>query len=255
MFNFLLATIGIMSALPEEGDSILHAMTEKTVVHVGKREFVQGSFEGVPVVFCIAGIGKVSAATTAALLIERFHVDEIVFTGVAGGGHKTSIGDIVVGSTYVQHDLDTRPIYPYFYITSLDTQMIHADPSRVQRMKNAAQRFLSTGIQFPHLGVCDPKVHVGMIASGDQFIGSQELHRSVSNLIQDHLSSDFHAVEMEGASVAQVCTELQVPFVVLRTISDKADHKASGNFLTFIEEVARQYSLGILREYFKSDHK
>lgn len=253
MFNVLLATIGIMSAMPEEGDSILNAITEKTVEHVGKREFVKGSFEGVPVVFCIAGIGKVSAATTAALLIERFQVDEIVFTGVAGGGHKTSIGDVVVGSAYVQHDLDTRPIYPYYYITSLGTQIIHADPMRVRKMEGAASRYLNTGIKFPDLGVSDPKVHVGMIASGDQFIGSVELHKSVSDQIREILSCDFHAIEMEGASVAQVCTELGVPFVVLRTISDKADHKASGHFLTFIEEVARQYSLGILREYFRSE--
>jgi adenosylhomocysteine nucleosidase len=253
MFNILLATIGIMSALPEEGDSILHAMTEKTVEYVGKRQFVKGSFEGVPVVFCIAGIGKVSAATTAALLIERFDVDEIVFTGVAGGGHKTDIGDVVIGSSYVQHDLDTRPIYPYFYITSLATQIIEADSVRVLRMKNAAQRFLSTGIQFPDMGVVAPKVHVGMIASGDQFIGSLEQHSDVSELLREILSHDFYAIEMEGASVAQVCTELQVPFIVLRTISDRADHKASVNFLTFIEEVARQYSLGILKEYFRSE--
>ncbi len=253
MFTTILATIGIMSAMPQEGDSILNSMTEKHVVNVGNREFVKGFFEGAPVVFCIAGIGKVSAALTAALLVEKFHVEEIVFTGVAGGGHKTNIGDIVVGDSYVQHDLDTRPLSPYFYITSLETQIIRADPEKVRKMKNAADRFLSGGIQFPELGVVNPKVHEGLIASGDQFIGSQELHRDVSSLIRDILSCDFFAIEMEGASVAQVCTELQIPFIVLRTISDKADHKASGNFLTFIEEVARKYSLGILQEYFRSE--
>lgn len=253
MLSLLFATIGIMSALPQEGDSILNAMTEKKVVQVGCREFVEGMFEGVPAVFCIAGIGKVSAATTAALLIERFHVDEIVFTGVAGGGYKTNIGDIVVGSSYVQHDLDTRPLYPYFYIISLETQLIKAEEEMVRKMKGAAERFLGTGIQFPELGIMSPRVHEGLIASGDQFVGSVEHHKNVSDNIQNEIAHDFHAVEMEGAAVAQVCAELQVPFVVLRAISDRADHTASVNFLTFIEEVSRQYSLGILQEYFKSE--
>jgi adenosylhomocysteine nucleosidase len=252
MFNILLATIGIMSAVSQEGDSILSAMTEKQVEYVGNRQFVKGLFEGVPVVFSIAGIGKVSAALTASLLIEKFQVEEIVFTGVAGGGYNTSIGDVVIGESYVQYDLDTRPLFPYFYITSLETQVIRAEPEKVRRMKHAADRFLSKGISFPDLGVENPKVHTGLIASGDQFIGSLDQHRDVSQLIQEVISSDFDAIEMEGASVAQICTELQVPFIVLRTISDKADHKASGNFLTFIEEVARQYSLGILQEYFRA---
>jgi adenosylhomocysteine nucleosidase len=255
MHTLFLAAIGIMSAMPQEADSFHNAMTEKSTVSVGNKTFIQGKFEGIPVVFCLAGIGKVSAATTATLLTEKFGVEKIIFTGVAGGGDATHIGDIVIGSSYLQHDLDLRPIYPQFYIYSLDKQLLHADLTLISDMKESARRFLQTGIRFPHLGVTNPQVHEGIIVSGDRFIGSSGGLEHVVEQTKEILPSGFHAIEMEGAAVAQVCLELNVPFVVLRAISDKANEKASVDFLTFIEEVATAYSLGILKEYFRSLQK
>jgi adenosylhomocysteine nucleosidase len=123
MFTALIASIGIMSAMPQEADIILKKIEGQETIQMGTRQFVKGTFEGVPVVFSLCGVGKVSAATTATLLIAKFNVDEIIFTGVAGGGSGTEIGDIVIGSSYLQHDLDLQPIFPQFYVYSLGEQL------------------------------------------------------------------------------------------------------------------------------------
>jgi adenosylhomocysteine nucleosidase len=249
--NKSLAPIGIMSAMPQEADSILEAMTEKTVIKVGLREFTLGFFEKTPVVFSLSGIGKVSAAMTATLLIEKFKARELIFTGVAGGSGETNVGDIVVGHSYLQHDLDLRPIAPSFYIYSLEKQILEASTDLISRMRDSASEFLSKGISFPDLNIFDPKVYEGVIVSGDQFINSKAEHQAISDKAKEVLPNGFHAVEMEGAAVAQVCTELQTPFIILRTISDKADESASIDFSIFMDQVARHYSLGVLEEYFQ----
>ncbi len=247
----ILAAIGIMSALSDEAALILDQMQEKKIVHVGRKEFVTGFFEDVPVVFTLSGIGKVSAATTAALLASKFDVEAIVFTGVAGGGSGTQIGDVVIGHTYLQHDIDIRPIFPQFYISSLDAQTLSADKKLFDQMKSAADRFFLQGISFPNLGIDQPHVHEGIIASGDQFINDPYRHHIISEDIRTLLSEGFHAIEMEGAAVAQTCHELNIPFVVMRAISDKANQSAAIDFLTFTQKVASFYSLGILQEFFK----
>jgi adenosylhomocysteine nucleosidase len=247
----ILAAIGIMSALNQEAALILDQMKDKETVQIGCKEFVQGTFEEVPVVFTLSGIGKVSAATTATLLIAKFDVEGIVFTGVAGGGSGTEIGDVVIGHTYLQHDIDIRPIFPQFYIFSLNQQTLKADEDLLFKMKAAADQFFLQGISFPDLGIYNPKVHEGVIASGDQFVISTSHHHSISENVRTVLPGGFQAIEMEGAAVAQTCHELKVPFVVLRAISDRADHAAPVDFLTFTDQVASFYSFGILKEFFK----
>lgn len=252
MIGTVLATIGIMSAMPQEAELIRNEIKQQTVVQIGKRSFIQGTFEGIPVVFCLSGVGKVSAGATTALLIEKFHVDEIVFTGVAGGGPEVEIGDIVVGHAYLQHDLDLRPIASQFYIYTLGKQTLYADEERVYQMMAAANRFLSTKEPSALPNLSQPKVLKGIILSGDQFISSLQQQQEISKCTKEVLETDFHAIEMEGAAVAQVCEELEVPFIVVRTISDKADHKAGIDFSVFMEQVASIYSLGILKEYFQN---
>jgi len=249
MFSALLASIGIISAMPQEAHLILQEMENQQTIEIGTHQFVKGTFQGVPAVFSLCGVGKVSAATTTTLLVTKFDVDEIVFTGVAGGGSGTEIGDIVIGSSYLQHDLDLRPIFPQFYIYSLDEQLLHADADRVSKMKAATDRFFQQGISFPDLGITDPKVHIGVIASGDQFINNLAHHHELINKTKELLPNGFQAIEMEGAAVAQVCKELRVPFVVMRAISDKANCAAAVDFLTFMDQVASYYSFGVLKEY------
>ena len=250
MFATLL--VGIMCAMQQEAESILCRIGDKEVVQVGARQFIKGTFDEVPVVLSIAGVGKVSAAVTATLLKTQFGVDEIIFTGVAGGGKNTSIGDIVVGSSYLQYDLDPRPHFPQFHILSLNTQLIHANADLVLKMTAAANRYFEEGISFPWLNITEPKVHTGTIVSGDQFIGDSISHEKIAHSTKKLLPNGFLAIEMEGAAVAQVCEELGVPFIVVRAISDKADHLAAVNFQTFIDQVARGYSIGVLVEYLKN---
>ena len=159
MLHALAALIGIMSAMPQEADFISDKIENKEIIQIGTHQFIQGNFENTPVVFALAGVGKVSAATTAALLIARFNVDEIIFTGVAGGGHATQIGDIVVGSSYLQHDLTLQPLFPPFYVYSLGKQLLHGNSDRVSRMKAAAHRFLQQGISFP---ILELQIHKSM---------------------------------------------------------------------------------------------
>lgn len=244
----LLAAIGIMSAMPHEADSILDHMQDKKTVVIGNREFTKGTFHKTPVIFSLAGIGKVAAATTATLLISEFDVDQIIFTGVAGGSNKTNIGDVVIGESFVQHDLDLRPVFPQFYIFTLGKQKLEADKTLVTSMKNAATRFVGREKIF---GIENPTVHTGTIVSGDQFISSDKDHQKIVQSTQTVLPDGFHAIEMEGAAVAQVCTELHIPFVVIRAISDKANQEADIDFATFMEKVASRYSLGILQIYFQ----
>ncbi len=247
----VLAAIGIMSAMTDEARLILEKMEDKETVQIGCKEFVTGTFEGEPIVFTLSGIGKVSAATTATLLISHFDVESIVFTGVAGGGAGTEIGDVVIGHTYLQHDIDIRPIFPQFYIFSLDRQTLNADNHLFGMMKTAADHFFETGISFPDLGIYFPKVHPGVIASGDQFVWDPVHHEFIAENVRKILPGGFQAIEMEGAAVAQVCHELRVPFIVMRAISDKADHSAKVDFLNFTQQVASLYSYGILKEFIK----
>lgn len=247
----LLAAIGIMSAMPQEAELIRSEIKDQRVTHVGCREFVEGIFEGKEVVFALSGVGKVSAATTAALMIAQFGVEEIVFTGVAGGGKGVQIGDIVIGHTYLQHDMDARPVFPQFFILSLGKQKLFANADRVDEMRRAAIRYFESGISFPSLGIVSPKVHEGVIVSGDQFVISSHHHKAIVDRVQDVLPNGFQAIEMEGAAVAQVCHELKIPFIVVRAISDQADHSAPVDFQVFMEQVASHYSFGILKEYLK----
>jgi len=250
MLCTLFAVVGIMSAMPQEADLILSAMQDKTTVRIGTRECTQGTLEGTPVIFSLAGVGKAAAASTATLLIAQFKADTIIFTGVAGGGGATRIGDLVIGTHYLQHDLDLRPIFPQFHIYSLNQQIIEADPQLVREMRAAAERFFAKGVSFPELGIHNPRIHEGSIVSGDQFIATQAQHQAIVESTKKLLPHGFHAIEMEGAAVAQVCTELKVPFVVIRAISDKANDQATVDFPLFIEKVGSRYSYGIVREYF-----
>jgi len=245
------ALMGVMSAMNEEASTLLSHMENKQEVRIGSRSFTKGKLEEMDVVFALSGIGKVAAATTATLMISHFDVEGIVFTGVAGGGSESQIGDVVIGHSYVQHDFDTRPIFPLCYIHNLQKQILSADERLYEVAKQAAETYLSQGIQFPELGIFSSQVREGCIVSGDQFIINTAQHQAIVDRTKEIIPNGFHAIEMEGAAVAQVCGELQVPFVVLRAISDRADHGAPTDFLAFIQQVASAYSLGILTEFAK----
>jgi adenosylhomocysteine nucleosidase len=227
-------TIAILSALPEEQAGVLallHAPVR--TVHAG-REFWQGTVHGQSVVLALSRIGKVAAATTAAVLIERFAVQRIVFTGVAGAlAPHVQVGDVVVGSHYVQHDLDVSPLFPRFEVPPYGGFLFDADAALLATTLIAARAIFQKANALNGL-----KMHEGLIASGDRFVSSVSEVVALRAALPDAL-----CVEMEGAAVAQVCFDYGVPFVAVRTISDRADDAAHIDFPQFVRDVAGPYAV------------
>lgn len=215
----------------------------RRVTHAG-RDFWLGELHGRPVVLALSKIGKVAAATTTTALIERFGVNRIVFTGVAGGlGAGVNVGDVVVATDFVQHDLDASPLFPRYEVPLYGKTRFEGDAALTALLFGAASAALAHGqasLAFP-----GARVHLGLIASGDRFVSgageSRTLHAALTGAGHEVL-----AVEMEGAAVAQVCLDYGVPFAAVRTISDRADDSAHVDFPRFVEEVASRYAHAIV---------
>ena len=191
-------------------------------------------------VLALSRIGKVAAATTSTALIERFGVRQVVFTGVAGGlGAGVKVGDVVVATDFVQHDLDASPLFARYEVPLYGKSRFASDQVLSRLLFEAASSALASSNAlelFP-----DARVHQGLIASGDRFVaGATE-----SVALQQALLGAGHAalaVEMEGAAVAQVCHDYGVPFAAVRTISDRADDSAHIDFPSFVDQVASRYA-------------
>lgn len=246
-----MAVIGIMSALHEELAAVLAEMPAEQRMTVAGRDFWVGHWQGHSVVMVLSRIGKVAAATTATVLLERFGVNALVFTGVAGGlGPGVRVGDVVVASGLVQHDMDASPLFPRHEVPLYGRAVFESDADLSQTLLEAAQRVLHAAER--HLGaqtlaqfqLNSPHVHRGLMVSGDRFVATTAESQSLREALPDAL-----AVEMEGAAVAQVCFDYGVPFAAVRTISDRADDTAHTDFNRFIREVASRYSLAILSQW------
>jgi adenosylhomocysteine nucleosidase len=249
-------TLGILAALHEEVDGLMAAMRHEdaraTVRRVGMRDYHVGTLHGQPCVLVLARIGKVAAAATTATLVREFGASEIVFTGLAGGvGEDVRVGDIVIASETVQHDLDARPLFPRHEVPLLGRATFPADPALTEALRSAAEAFLRDDLpaDIPpavrrHFGVATPALRLGQIASGDQFINQAATVTALRAALPGLL-----AVEMEGAAVAQVCYEYGVPYALMRTISDRADDAAHVDFPSFLRDIASHYSEGVLRRF------
>lgn len=244
-------TIAILSALPEEQAGLAAALqSPQTTVRAG-RTFVQGQLRGVPVVFALSGIGKVAAATTTTLLIEHFGATQVLFTGVAGGvGSHVSVGDVVVAQQFVQHDMDVRPLFPRWQVPGYAQPWFSCDAVMTARLLEAAHTCVQEAAtwQLPILQGMAPKVHHGLIASGDQFIVSAEVAHGIRDSLQQ-AGQQVLAVEMEGAAIAQTCADYGVHFAAVRTISDRADNQAHVDFPSFVATVASRYAHHIVMQW------
>ncbi|BBH19610.1 5'-methylthioadenosine/S-adenosylhomocysteine nucleosidase [Paenibacillus baekrokdamisoli] len=213
--------IGIIGAMVEEIELLhKHVETTGTFVKAGIT-YVQGTLHGREVVFCKSGVGKVNAAVCTQLLIDA-GVDCVLFTGVAGAVDPSlNIGDIVVSTTCLQHDMDCTPLgFAQGQIPFQEVSEFIADPQLVEVATNACERL------FPG------RSKKGKVLSGDQFIASRE---AVHKLYEDLGGA---CTEMEGAALAQVCVMNGIPFVVIRAMSDNADGSAHVNFAEFTVEAA-----------------
>lgn len=246
-------TIAIVSALLEEQASLRQQLANPTGVRLARRTFLCGQIAGQAVILALCGIGKVAAATTTTLLIDRLGAREILFTGVAGGLHDCAqVGDVVVATELLQHDMDASPIVPRYEVPLTGRTRFGADAAMSARLHQACQQVIAVDAELgEHLQrfqtVSRPaQAHSGLVISGDQFIKSHEQ----SDGLRTHLP-DALAVEMEGAAVAQVCHDHGTPFAVMRTLSDRADASAHVDFLAFVREVASLYSERIVLEWLK----
>ena len=242
--------VGIMSAMQEEIQELLNHLVLKSTTIKGKRTYYQGTLFKKEVIIVFSRWGKVSAAITATQLINDFNIDELIFTGVAGAlKDELVIGDIIIGKNLFQHDLDARPLVKQFEVPLLNK--LYFSTSNSTQLINATHQFINQYNQFitsehqKKFSINKPTMFYEDIASGDKFISSN----SMRNQIIDLLPNAF-CVEMEGAAVAQVCFEYEIPFSIIRIISDNASHGASINFPLFVNSIASHYALGIFKNYF-----
>jgi adenosylhomocysteine nucleosidase len=244
--------LAIVSAMPEEIAGVLEALSNVRIKELGRRQFHTGSLRGVEAVVVFSRWGKVAAAATVTQLLASYPVTRLVFGGVAGGARPgLSIGDIVVATELVQHDMDASPLYPRYEVPLLAKARFAADRALSEQLAAAARAFLThdlgsevAAVEREFFKITAPKVVDGLVASGDKFFASasevQELR---------HRMPEVCCVEMEGAAVAQVCDEYAIPFAVVRTISDSADENSVHDFPRFSREIARHYSIGVLSRF------
>jgi len=242
------APFAIVAAMHEELGALLAAMPDERRVRIAGRDFWVGHLHGQPVVAVLSRIGKVAAATTATVLLERFGARAIVFTGVAGGlAEGVEVGDVVVATKLLQHDLDASPIFPKYEVPLTGHARFAVDTTLGDALAAAARELLSDPVALlgqqvvDDFGLAAPRVHRGLVVSGDRFVSTASESLALRADLPDAL-----AVEMEGAAVAQVCHDYGVSFAAVRTISDRADDSAHADFMRFVSVVASRYSVALV---------
>lgn len=245
-------TIGIMGAMPQEIDGVIALLENPVRRVIGMRAYTSGTINGINTVVVFSRWGKVAAAATVATLIHVFNVNEVIFTGVAGAIDPTlNIGDIVIAKRLYQHDMDARPLMQQFEVPLLGKTFFESDAAELDKVKAAISPLIVNNVlketigttTLSQFGIITPNLHIGDIASGDQFFADNERKTTLHNAIPTIL-----CVEMEGAAVAQVCFEHKVPCIIIRTISDAADEQSHIDFPKFIEEVSSKYSVCIIKQ-------
>jgi len=244
-----------MGAMPEEIEGIVDLLTDCRELTMGKRMYYSGQLNGIDTVVVFSRWGKVAAATTATTLIHQFKITELLFTGVAGAIHPDlQIGDIVLGRRLIQHDMDARPLMKRFEIPLLSKTYFESDAGHLAIASEAISRLLDSKSLHAVIGdavladfhISQPKLCIGDIASGDQFFSSNEQKQSLSGQLPEVL-----CVEMEGAAAAQVCYEYEVPFSIIRTISDTADDHSAIDFPSFIKNISSKYAAEIIKNIYR----
>lgn len=223
---------GIICAMPEELKELLNHLENKTVNEIGGKKYYQGSISGQTVILVESGIGKVEAGITTEHLITDFGADVVINSGSAGGiGEHQEVGDVVISTETAYHDADARA-FDYVY------GQLPGQPARFKASQKWGDALASAGEKT---GL---KIEKGLIVSGDQFVASKEAIDKIKHYFPDALSA-----EMEGAAVGQVATDHNVPYVVVRAMSDTGDEDAGVSFDEFIIE-AGQRSAKMLLELF-----
>ena len=224
--------VGIIGAMEEEVRELIEDMTECEMQEKASMKFYKGQLYGKEAVVVQSGIGKVNAGICTQILADFYQVDQLINTGVAGSlDAEINIGDIVVSTDAVEHDMDVSALGdPVGQVPRMDVFAFPADKELAEKAMLANKR-------------ANPEIRtfMGRVASGDQFISKKE--------VKDRIVENFQAkcTEMEGAAIAQAAYLNKVPFVILRAISDKADDSATMDYPTF-EKQAIVHGVKLMKE-------
>lgn len=222
--------VGIIGAMALEVEELKSKMEITRKEERASMEFLEGMLNGTDVVIVQSGIGKVNAALCTQILCDVFEVTHIINTGVAGSlKNEINIGDIVVSSDALHHDVDVRVFgYPLGEVPQMGCLAFPAD-----------EKLNALAVECCKEVNKDISVYSGRIVSGDQFISDKQ--------VKDNIISNFggFCVEMEGASIAHAAYLNHVPFVIIRAISDKADDSAEMDYPTF-EKAAAAHSAALV---------
>ena len=211
-----MSKIAIMGAMPEEIEPLLAKVENVKKVEYAANVYYEATYKGKELVIAYSKIGKVFASLTATILLEKFGCDKLLFSGVAGAiSPELKIGDLIIADGLCQHDLDIVAFgHPYGYVPEGEV-CIASDVALRNIAKDVAKKN-------------DLTLKEGIIATGDQFVANSERKEWISKTFK------ADALEMEGASVAVVCNALEVPFFILRAISDTANDDAGVDFDEFM---------------------
>ena len=243
--------IGIMGAMPEEVDGIIALLDNPHQATIGMRTYTSGMLNGYQVVVVFSRWGKVAASATVSTLIHVYHITELIFTGVAGAiNPNLKIGDIVIAKRLIQHDMDARPLMPRFEIPLLGVTWFECPDQHINAIESAILPIIEKEALYTiighetldEFGITTPNIILGDVASGDQFFASEIQKQALVGHLPEVL-----CVEMEGAAVAQVCYEHDIPFTIIRAISDTAGDDSHIDFRAFIQKVSSRYSVCIVQ--------
>lgn len=222
--------LGIIGAMDEEVAKVKEQMEDVETKQVASMEFLKGTVKGHPVVVVRSGIGKVNAAMCTQILADIYHVDAVINTGIAGSlNADINIGDIVLSTDALEHDMDAVAFgYPAGQIPRMDTLSFKADEQLRKTAKEICEKVNP-----------DVTVFEGRVVSGDQFISDKQK--------KEWLIENFagYCTEMEGAAIAHAAYLNDIPFLIIRAISDKADDSASVDYPAF-EAKAIEHSVRLL---------
>ena len=220
---------GIIAAVIEEAEAIKKEIENIKEIVINEISFFTGKFNEKEIVFVQSGIGKVNAAITATLLIEKFNVKEVIFSGVAGSlDARLKIGDVVIGRDIVQHDVDATAFgYKMGQIPQMKEWAFESDKDLIEKTVK--------------INNINHQILLGRILTGDQFISKKD--------VKIQLGKDFDAlcVDMESGAVAQVCTRLGIKFLIIRSISDSITDDSGMEYISFVK-LAAENSKKILKK-------
>ncbi|SFV61771.1 Menaquinone via 6-amino-6-deoxyfutalosine step 2 [hydrothermal vent metagenome] len=211
-----MSKIAIMGAMPEEIEPLLAKVKNVNKIEYANNSYYEATYKGKELVIAYSKIGKVFSALTATILLEKFACEKLLFSGVAGAiNPELKIGDLIIADGLCQHDLDIVAFgHPYGYVPEGEV-CIASDVALRNIAKEVAKK---NGLTLKE----------GIIATGDQFVANPDRKEWISKTF------NADAIEMEGASVAVVCNALNVPFFILRAISDTANDDAGVDFDEFM---------------------